>query len=102
MTDSAAIVRARTEAECASVLPLVEAHARFEQNPVTVPEDWAVRTADLIASDRLHLFIAVASETPIGYATLTEDLSTWTAAPYGHLDCLFIDAAYREIGRAHV
>ena len=33
-----------------------------------------------------------------GYATATVDFSTWRAAPYLHMDCLFVRAEYRGRG----
>lgn len=34
----------------------------------------------------------------IGYVTFSLEFSTWHAAEYGHLDCLFLKEGYRNAG----
>jgi GNAT superfamily N-acetyltransferase len=80
------------------VRPLVEAHAQYERSETTLPPDWDSRTADLIETGRLMLLVAVAAGAPVGYATLTDDVATWSAAPYAHLDCLYVAEAHRDTG----
>jgi hypothetical protein len=63
------IVRATTEAECAPVRALAEAHARYERSDTVVPADQATRILDLITTRRLDLFVAQVSGTPVGFAT---------------------------------
>ena len=80
------------------LVPLVEAHVRFERSPVVVPRDWAERAATLIRAGAVDLFVARATGVAVGWASLTREVSTWTGDRYGHLDCLFVDAAWRGAG----
>jgi GNAT superfamily N-acetyltransferase len=90
--------RVTTIADCASVRGLVEAHARFEKSATVVPADWAARVGALIGAGRLDLFVARCASEPIGYATMTRDVSTWTIDWYAHLDCLFVADGHRDAG----
>jgi len=98
VTAAVSVGRARTVSECASVRGLVEAHARFELSATVLPADWAERMGELVASARLYLFVARIAGNPIGYATMTRDVSTWGAAEYAHLDCLFVTDGQRDAG----
>ena len=77
---------------------LAEAHARHERSDIVVPADWATRILDLITTKRLELFVAEVSGTPIGFATLTHDVGTWAAAPYAHLESLYVAEGHRDAG----
>jgi GNAT superfamily N-acetyltransferase len=92
------ILIATSTPECASVRPLVEAHVRYERSATELPPDWDSRTADLIGAERLVLFVAIAAGAPVGYATLTHDVETWSAKPYAHLDCLYVADGHRDTG----
>ena len=98
MSAMVSIVRATTAAECASVRALAVAHARYERSDTVVPADWATRILDLIRTERLELFLAEVSATPVGFATLTHDVGTWAAAPYAHLDSLYVAEGHRDAG----
>ena len=63
-----------------------------------LPPDWAERATGLVASARLDIFVASAAGDPIGYATMTRDVSTWGGAEYAHLDCLYVAAGHRDAG----
>lgn len=83
---------------CEAVRPLVVDHARYERSSTVVPADWARRASALITDGRLELFAAVVDDLPVGYATLTVDIGTWSAAAFAHLDCLYVDEAHRGGG----
>lgn len=80
---------------------LVQAHAAFERSSVTLGTDWDARVQERIREGRLWVLVAETDGQAIGYATLTHELSTWTARPYGHLDCLYVDADHRGAGLGH-
>ncbi|MFB2555645.1 GNAT family N-acetyltransferase [Herbiconiux liangxiaofengii] len=92
------IQRVHTETQCLDVRAMVEAHVRFERSDVAIPDDWAARTARSIGSGRLKMLVAVADGATVGYASISREHSTWTAAPFAHLDCLFVDADHRGEG----
>ena len=84
---------------CWSVLgSLAAAHARYEHSATIIPADWAGRVEELLHTGQIALFAALVAGKPIGYASLTWGVSTWTASPYGHLDCLYVDDAHRNEG----
>jgi len=49
-------------------------------------------------NSRLRCFVIEAGNSLAGYATCTRDFFTWRAAEYLHMDCLYIDPAYRDAG----
>lgn len=92
-----AIVVAGPESVSA-MLPLIEAHARYEHSAATCTAD-ALRTA--LAGPDAQLFGWIALDTTqraIGYATATRDYSTWSGRPFLNLDCLFVSQAARGEG----
>jgi GNAT superfamily N-acetyltransferase len=87
-----------TVPELRDILPFVVAHIVFERSASVPPTDWAERTARLVAAGRLTVFIARAGREPVGYATMTTDVETWSAEPFAHLDCVFVDESRRGAG----
>lgn len=82
----------------AALLPLIEAHAKFERAAATCTAD-ALKSALAEPDALLFAWLAVDEMgRAIGYATATRDLSTWTGKPFLHLDCLFISEAARGTG----
>ncbi len=47
---------------------------------------------------RLHCWIVEANNKIIGYASYTFDYSTWDAALFLHLDCLYLEEGFRGFG----
>lgn len=82
----------------AALLPLIEAHARFERASATCTAD-ALKFALTEPGALLFAWLAVDEmRRAIGYASATRDFSTWTGKPFLHLDCLFIAEAVRGAG----
>ena len=50
------------------------------------------------AEPRLWCFVAEVDGAIAGYATCTRDFSTWRAADYLHLDCLYVAPEFRKAG----
>jgi len=98
MSSTISILEATSSTECASVRPLVEAHVRYERSATVLQSDWDSRTAALVEAELLVLFVAVTAGAPVGYATLTRDVATWSATPYAHLDCLYVADEHRDAG----
>lgn len=55
---------------------------------------------DALFSDNKKLYgiVAEVAGEVIGYATYTFDFSTWEAQKFIYLDCLYLEAAYRNFG----
>lgn len=47
---------------------------------------------------RLYAWVVVQGEVLVGYATATIDYSTWDAAPFAYLDCLYLCPQIRRRG----
>lgn len=77
---------------------LVLDHVRFEGSDAVVPDDWAERIDALLRAGRLRIFVAEQHGRAIGYASLTDELATWTGQGYAHLDCLYLHEAHRGRG----
>jgi GNAT superfamily N-acetyltransferase len=57
-----------------------------------------LRDALFVASPRVRAWIAIVHEQTVGYATATEEFSTWAAASFLHMDCLFVRPGHRNSG----
>jgi GNAT superfamily N-acetyltransferase len=74
-------------------------HASYEGAPF--PGEGSLerlRTALFSDPPKVWGFVAEVQGAIVGYATCTLDFSTWRAAPYLHLDCLFLEPAHRNRG----
>ncbi len=47
---------------------------------------------------KLNAWVAVVGDHLAGYATATVDFSTWNAAPFLYMDCLYVRATHRNAG----
>lgn len=85
------------------LISLCALHAEFEQADYS-SEGKTVQLAKQLFCDTPMLFCLVAESKQqlIGYATYTYDFSTWDAAIFLHLDCLFIveHARHQGLGQA--
>jgi GNAT superfamily N-acetyltransferase len=83
-------IREAEPADILQLLPLIAAHAEYEK-AAFIPDGKAERLADaLFLSKRLHGLVVEQGSELIGYATYTFDYSTWDAAEFMYLDCLFL------------
>jgi GNAT superfamily N-acetyltransferase len=87
-------------ADIVKLMPLIAAHADYEKAAFD-PDGKAERLATaLFVSKRLHGLVVEQGGELIGYATYTYDYSTWDAAEFMYLDCLFLkeEARGQKIG----
>lgn len=92
-------VRRPEPSDMAALVELCAEHAAFERaafNPAGKTE--ALRAALFGRDPRLHAWLALLAGRPVGYATATVDFSTWNAAPFLYMDCLFVRATCRNSG----
>lgn len=92
-------VRPAVLADLPTVVRLCAAHATFERAE-PLPDDLAARLESVLfsAHPRAWCFVADHKGELVGYATCSLEFSTWQAADYLHLDCLFISEPHRGEG----
>lgn len=90
-------VRRAVGADFARLRPLCIAHAAFERIPHALADGAdALATALDATPARLHAWLAESDGAAVGYATASVDFSTLAAAPYLHMDCLYVDDGWRD------
>lgn len=100
MTPQLAIRRA-TGTELAALLPLRAEHAAYERIDIDyalAPRVDALAAALDAVPPRVHAWLAWMDDRAVGYATATIDFSTFDAAPFLHMDCLYVREAWRGYG----
>lgn len=78
---------------------LCAAHAEYEKAEFNI-DGHSQRLGALLQNhrSRFTIFVAVSNAEIVGFASVTEDISTWAAKPFLHMDCMFIAASFRGIG----
>jgi GNAT superfamily N-acetyltransferase len=93
------VVRPVRVEELAELVSLCAEHAAYEKS--AFDRDGKVdslRRAIFSAHPRLWCFVAEANGGIISYATCTREFSTWRAADFLYLDCLYVAPEYRNAG----
>lgn len=82
---------------------LCQKHAEFEKSNFS-PEGKEEKLKEAIFSKNPKLFclVVVAKETIVGYVSYTFDFSTWDAATFMYMDCLFLEEEARSFGIGEV
>ena len=97
------VLREAVPGDLPALARLCSAHALYEGAEPPAPGQ-AERLAHLLftAPPRLRCVVAADGEELVGYATWSLECSTWRAAEYAHLDCLYLEEAQRGrgLGRA--
>jgi len=92
-------IRTARRSDIVSLVDLCAAHAAYERAPYhrDGKEDLL---GELLFGDpaRLLAFVVEGPEGLVGYATYTVQWSTWNAATYLYMDCLYLDADVRGRG----
>ncbi len=93
-------IRKATPVDMPEIIKLCAAHAAYEKAAYTAEGKEEKLSSFLFASEpRLHCLLAEdENKKPIGYATYMQEFSTWDAAYYTHLDCLFVSERARSLG----
>ena len=81
------------------ILQLCAEHAAYEKADYSI-EGKSINLSRLLFGPQapLHCLIVKQGELTLGYATYSFEVSTWDAALYMHMDCLFLRAPYRSLG----
>lgn len=81
------------------LMVLIAKHAEFERAAFTSEGKLERLRLALFGDDSpLNCLVADVEGQVIGYATYTFDYSTWNAAWFIYLDCLYLEDAYRSYG----
>jgi ribosomal protein S18 acetylase RimI-like enzyme len=93
------IIRPAQTADIQEIIRLCVEHSEYEKATYS-PEGKAEKLAGYLFSEhpRLYCFIAQRGYEIVGYATVMQEFSTWDAAYYLHLDCLFVRSYVRSKG----
>ena len=92
-------IRPARQEDLEQLVTLCKRHANFEG--VAYSEEGkidALKNALFIASSSLKAMVAAQGQKLIGYTTFVRQFSTWDAAFYLYMDCLYLDDAYRNMG----
>jgi GNAT superfamily N-acetyltransferase len=82
-----------------NLVELCAEHAAFERAPYDARGKTKSLTAALFGtSPKVWAWVATIEDKAVGYSTATEEFSTWSAAPYLHMDCLFVRPGHRDGG----
>lgn len=81
------------------IIRLCAAHAEYERADYD-PAGKRERLDGLLfgPSPRLFCLVAERADSLVGYATWSEEVSTWDAWLYAHMDCLYLDPDARGSG----
>lgn len=82
---------------------LCQKHAEYEKARYS-PEgkEQKLKEALFSAQPKLYCLVVATKETIIGYVSYTFDFSTWDAATFMYMDCLFLEEEARNFGIGEV
>ncbi len=92
-------IRTCEERDLPVLIELCAKHAAYE-NAVYDAQYKERLLKDALFGDKplLYCLVVEADENVVGYASFTFDYSTWSAASFLHIDCLYLDECYRGYG----
>jgi ribosomal protein S18 acetylase RimI-like enzyme len=93
------LIRPCVEDDLPALISLCEKHAAYE-NAFYQSSGKEILLSEALFADRPKLFCLVAEGTQglVGYTSYTFDFSTWNAATFLHVDCLYLEPEYRGRG----
>jgi ribosomal protein S18 acetylase RimI-like enzyme len=93
------LIRPCGENDLPALVLLCEKHAAYENAFYQSSGKEALLSAALFAGEpKLFCLVAESAQGIVGYASYTFDFSTWNAANFLHLDCLYLEPEYRGHG----
>lgn len=92
-------IRPCQEKDLPELIELCAAHAAYEKSEYD-PEGKLERLREAIFGEikRLNCWIVDIEGKAQGFTTFTFDFSTWDAAPFLYMDCLYLDESCRGLG----
>jgi GNAT superfamily N-acetyltransferase len=93
------IVRSCHEKDLPALVALCENHAAYERAQYeSFGKLKLLKDALFGEKPKLFCLIVESKQHAVGYASYTFDFSTWNAASFLHLDCLYLEPDYRNFG----
>jgi GNAT superfamily N-acetyltransferase len=90
-------IRIATDDDVDMLHRLCRLHAQFEKTEI----DWSghkerLASILLLKDGNITIYLAEIEANAVGYASVSREFSTWNAYYYLHMDCLFVDADFRN------
>ena len=97
---SCTLIRPARAEDMAALARLIEDHAAYEGLPLAAGFQRQEALAALAFGEeaKINLWVVTHHQRPVGYMSATVDHSTWSAAPFVYLDCLYLAEAVRGQG----
>lgn len=96
-------IRPVHEGDLPELVELIREHARYERAAAPRPDlQTALSSWLFVPRPRVRILVAVQGDTLVGYASWSLEASTWQAAEYAHLDCVFLRESTRGRGAGHL
>lgn len=93
------IIRDCNTNDLTKLVDLCQKHAEYEKVAFTSEgKEDKLKLALFADNPKLYCLIVELNAAIIGYATYTFDYSTWDAADFMHMDCLFLEDSARGFG----
>jgi GNAT superfamily N-acetyltransferase len=90
-------------ADLPQLVVLCQKHAEFEQAEFSMEgKEEGLKKALFGQNPKLFCLVVASKETIVGYASYTFDFSTWDAATFLYMDCLFLEEKARSFGIGEV
>jgi GNAT superfamily N-acetyltransferase len=97
------LIRDCREDDLPTLVTLCQKHADYEKASYnTEGKQNLLRKMLLSESAKLFCLIVESDKKPVGYASYTFNLSTWSASEFLYLDCLYLEPDFRGMGIGEV
>lgn len=92
-------IRRAIQSDMPEIIQLCAEHSEYERADYSA-EGKAEKLASFLFSGKPPLFCLIVESNSkiLGYATYMFEFSTWDAAYYTYMDCLYLRPAYRSLG----
>lgn len=99
MTGPGIVLRPLRQSELDALVELCAEHADYERADYAPEGKRDALAGYLFGPDpRAHCLVAASGDELVGYATWSREFSTWKAAEYLHMDCLYVRSELRGRG----
>lgn len=91
------IIRKCEESDLSELIELCKEHIEYEQAIYMEIEKYkSLKQALFSVPQKLYCLVVESNKQLVGYSTYTFDFSTWDAAMFLHLDCLYLKSESRS------